>query len=72
MTKYKFKFNIGDLVFILGRNGVCKITAFGVFTYSSGGTLKMYHVIGAHNDIVPESLLLSFEEEKQLMRDSEL
>jgi len=72
MVKYKFKFNLGDLVFILGRKGVCKVSAFGVFTYASGGTLKMYQVVGAHNDIVPESLLLSFNEEKQLMRDSEL
>jgi hypothetical protein len=70
--KNKFKFKIGDLVFILGRNGISKVNATGVFTFANGSTLNMYQIIGAHNNIVPEHTLLSFNEEKQLMRDSEL
>lgn len=70
MQKSKFKFNLGDRVFVIGNNGVSVVTGRGTMCFASGGVLNMYQINGAHFSIVPETVLLSFEEEKELMRES--
>ena len=57
--KKKFKFALGERVFILGRAGVCIVTGRGEMDYLSGGKLNQYQVAGAHCDpqVMEQALL---------------
>ena len=68
MKKKAYKFEKGQLVFILGRPGICRILQRG--TMESGH--KIYGISGAHSDWHIEELLLSQEEGTALYGQSML
>jgi hypothetical protein len=60
--KAKYKFEIKQHVFVLGRPGRCVVTGRGVMSFVSGGTVNMYQVCGGQQGILQESELLSVAE----------
>jgi hypothetical protein len=62
----KFKYELGDKVFLLGRAGICAVSGRGRLDFLSGGNLNMYQVNGAHHAYVAEHELLTVQELKTL------
>lgn len=70
MKKDNFKFNLGDRVFYLGHTGACRVSGRGTMEYLSGGKINMYQIGGAHNiAVIPEYLLLTLHELKQMLQE---
>lgn len=67
MKAGSFKFSLGERVFILGRPGICTVTARGKMNFFSGGSLNLYQVNGAYDGFRTENLLLSESEVRELM-----
>jgi|WetSurMetagenome_2_1015567.scaffolds.fasta_scaffold255899_3 hypothetical protein len=69
MKKNKFRFNIGDHVFILGKTGRCVVTGRGQMEFASGGKLNMYQISGGHQAILAEIGLITPAEMNAIMQD---
>jgi hypothetical protein len=66
----KFKFNLGDKVFILGHSGISIVTGRGCMEYISGGTLNQYQLDGGQCVIqAMEQILLTPLEYKKLLEE---
>jgi hypothetical protein len=65
----KFKFELGEKVFILGLAGMVIITGRGRFDFLSGGKLNIYQVQGGRTGYHCEQELLSLEEAKNINED---
>lgn len=62
----KFKFILGEKVFVLGLAGMVIVTGRGHFDFMSGGEMNMYQIQGAHNSYRCERELLSLKEAEEL------
>jgi len=68
----KFKFALGEKVFILGLPGVNIVTGRGQMEYISGGKLNIYQIDGSRQMApVLEQILLTFSEYKKLLEVGE-
>jgi hypothetical protein len=67
MRKEKFKFELNQRVFLLGKTGICIVLGRGVMEFSSGGERCMYAIAGAHDEFVAEETVLSVDEAKELL-----
>jgi len=65
--KKRFKFAIGERVFVLGHVGICIVTGRGEMEYVSGGKLNMYQIDGGHcAPQVMEQVIITPEEMQEL------
>lgn len=55
----KFKFNIGEQVFIIGKAGICIVIARGSMKYISGGKINLYQLDGGNRTYAMEQVLLT-------------
>jgi len=55
----KFKFGIGERVFIIGNAGICIVTARGEMNYISGGKINIYQLDGGNRTYAMEQVLLT-------------
>jgi hypothetical protein len=63
--KKKFKYAIGERVFVNGVQGTSKISARGLLNFESGGKMNFYCLLGANTGTFPENILESIEERKK-------
>lgn len=69
MEKNKFKFAIGERVFVIGTMGISRISARGMLDFESGGKMNFYCLLGANTATLPENMLETIKERKIFLRD---
>jgi hypothetical protein len=62
----KFKFELGEKVFVLGRQGICVVCGRGIMEYLSGGIANHYVISGAHRGVLYEFELMNIDEGREL------
>jgi len=67
--KNKFKYQTGERVFVIGTNGVSRISARGLLNFESGGKMNFYCLLGANTGTFPENMLETIKERKIFLRD---
>jgi hypothetical protein len=64
-VKKKFKFNLGEKVFVVGRPGFCIVGGRGTLNFISGGSFNVYCIDGAIvSNCIPEYILQTVEERR--------